>query len=1074
LLLVAALVMATAATTLVAVVPLYADAIAKAGFERTLGDADPFDRSATLSTRAQSAEVVAITTTATRLTDQRLPGSIRSLGFATSRDFRLDETRFGDAAIASIGTLVTDETLLNIVEGGFARATTDDHVAVALAVTAAEELGVGVGDRLVLDGRADGITNVEIVALVEPVDRFDDLWLERSDIRDGVRVVGGSRSYGPFLVDPDTFAGLDITTTVGWRATVDAGSVTPDDIVELRNAARRLDSALADGLAEFDIEVSSGLPQLLASTDTALESSGAVIAVILLQIVGLSLYGLALASSVLSGSRLVETSLLRSRGATARQVGVLAAAEALLVVVPAAIAGPFLAQVVVGLIEKWGPVAATGLDLDPTITTRAIVASLLVATISVAVITWPAVRSAQALSAAKSERIRASRPNVLQRTGADVVIATLAILGLWQLNQSSAATRDLTGRLGTDPIVVLAPTLGVIAASLITLRLISVFARTTQHLAATGDGLATALAGWELARQPGRTARTSVLVVLAVTIGTFATVQGASWDRSQRDQANATASADLVVRPDLRPAATVGAMVLANTLERTDGVNAVVPFDRPIATVSSELGNIATIAIDARTADDVLRLRSDVGPTRSVASLHQPVDLDAVPLGDVDGDLTMTAVVEGAGGDIDDDLQFVALIVDRFGTVHRLAAPAIPATSGTAVLAFPLTQTVGDGPSAIAGPISLLRVDVAAPIVNDVLGAETPKEPATFDIALTEVAVGSASIEIGSRDWNVPALPANNNTLLAGTASARSADGGLQIEFNTGLTTQRRARLLAQVATSLFDAGSTVEAPIVPALVTPLLLDALELSIGDIAVGRVGGASVAVRLDGTVPVVPFIVDEPLAMLVDWSTVSAARYLTTGRFDPPTEYALAVGGSDVAAVKRATLDEPVVAIGVVDRREIARRLADDPFAIGLFGSLGLALAGSLLVAVVGLILAAVVGARERRTAYSVLRAMGTPIRTLRRWLLLEVVPLVAVSALAGLIAGVLLARTVLDALTVTREGVPAIPEPRLVIPWFGVAGVVAVAMVAGVIVPLLTGRLLGRTNTADDLRIGDSA
>jgi hypothetical protein len=1066
--------MATAATTLVAVVPLYADAIAKAGFERTLGDADPFGRSATLSTRASSGDVTAIITTASRLTDSRLPGSIRSLGFATSRDFRLDETRFGDNAIASLGTLVTDETLLDIVEGGFDRATADGHVPVSLAVTAAEELGVGVGEQLVLDGRADGTTNVEIVALVEPVDRFDDLWLERSDIRDGVRVVGGSRSYGPFLVDAETFAGLDITTTVGWRATVDAGSVTPDDIVELRNAARRLDSALADGLAEFDVDVATGLPQLLASTDIALGSSGAVIAVILLQIVGLSLYGLALASSVLSGSRLVETSLLRSRGATARQVGVLAAAEALLVVVPAAIAGPFLAQVVVGLIEKWGPVAATGLDLDPTISTQAIVASVLVAAISVAVIIWPAVRSAQALSAAKSERIRASRPNVLQRTGADVVIATLAILGLWQLNQSSAATRDLTGRLGTDPIVVLAPTLGVIAASLITLRLISVFARTTQRLAAAGDGLAAALAGWELARQPGRTARTSVLVVLAVTIGTFAMVQGASWDRSQRDQANATASADLVVRPDLRPAATVGAMVLVNTLGRTDGVKAVVPFDRPIATVSSELGNIATIAIDALTADDVLRLRSDVVPTGSVASLHQPVDLDAVPLGDVDGDLTMTVAVERSGVAIDGDLQFVALIVDRFGTIHPLAAPVIPATSGKATLAFPLTQTVGEGLSAIAGPISLLRVDVAAPIVNDVPGAETPKEPATFDIALTDLAVGSASIVIDSRAWNVPALPVNNNTLLAGTVSARSADGGLQIEFNTGLTAQRRARLSAQVATSLFDAGSTVEAPIVPALVTPLLLDALELSIGDTAVARVSGASVAVRLDGTVPVVPFIVDESLAMLVDWSTVSAARYLTTGRFDPPTEYALAVGESDVTAVRRATLEEPLVAIDMVDRREMARQLADDPFAIGLFGSLGLALAGSLLVAVVGLILAAVVGARERRTAYSVLRAMGTPIRTLRRWLLLEVVPLVAVSALAGLIAGVLLARTVLDALTVTREGVPAIPEPRLVIPWFGVAGVVAVTMVAGVIVPLLTGRLLGRTNTADDLRIGDSA
>ena len=187
---------------------------------------------------------------------------------------------------------------------------------------------------------------------------------------------------------------------------------------------------------------------------TALGSSEAVIAVILLQIVGLSLYGLGLASSVLSSSRLVEASLLRSRGATAQQVGALAGAEALLVVIPAAVAGPVLAQGVVMLIEQWGPVRASGLDLDPNLSKQAVFASLAVAVVSIGVIVWPAVRSARALSEAKSERTRASRPAALQRSGADIVIAALAVAGLWQLTRSSAATRDLSGRLGTDPILV--------------------------------------------------------------------------------------------------------------------------------------------------------------------------------------------------------------------------------------------------------------------------------------------------------------------------------------------------------------------------------------------------------------------------------------------------------------------------------------------------------------------------------------------------------------------------------------------------------------------------------------------
>ena len=72
----------------------------------------------------------------------------------------------------------------------------------------------------------------------------------------------------------------------------------------------------------------------------------------------------------------------------------------------------------------------------------------------------------------------------MQRTGLDVVVAALAVLGLWRLSGSSAATSDLSGRLGTDPVLVLAPTLGVVAASLLTLRAISVVANVVQRVTA--------------------------------------------------------------------------------------------------------------------------------------------------------------------------------------------------------------------------------------------------------------------------------------------------------------------------------------------------------------------------------------------------------------------------------------------------------------------------------------------------------------------------------------------------------------------------------------------------------------
>jgi ABC-type antimicrobial peptide transport system permease subunit len=144
------------------------------------------------------------------------------------------------------------------------------------------------------------------------------------------------------------------------------------------------------------------------------------------------------------------------------------------------------------------------------------------------------------------------------------------------------------------------------------------------------------------------------------------------------------------------------------------------------------------------------------------------------------------------------------------------------------------------------------------------------------------------------------------------------------------------------------------------------------------------------------------------------------------------------------------------------------------AVGLSGSLGLAIAASLVVAAIGLVLTAVVGARERRPAFAVLRALGTRAGELRRWLLLETLPLVGVSAGAGAFAGIALARLGLPSLAVSAEGQRAVPSPLLVIPWSTLAVIVTIAAAAGMALPIATARLLRRHRTADELRIGDTS
>ncbi len=1071
-LLAAGLVMAIAATTLVSVVPLYADAIAEAGFRRTLADADATARGFEASFRTTSTDFAEQAAAIESTARGRMPGELRTMAIAETDSLGLPPDRFGEGVITSLATIDTDEAVLHVTAGSFDRRPEDGVLAVSLHVEAAERLGVTVGEQLELDGRSNGPSFVEVVALVEPSDRFDDLWFELPDIRDAVVVSGSFTEVGPFIVDGATMVALDRSVSVSARGVVDPNSVGTADLDGLRAGAGGIVRALRDQLPDANVDVTTGLPQLLAAADDALGSTSAVIAVILVQLVGLALYGLGLAAAVLAGSRLVETALLRSRGATARQMATLAATEALFIAVPAALIGPPLARGVVGLVERWGPVSASGLDLDATVSRAAVIASAVVAVVAVGVVTWPAVRSARALAAAQVERTRPSGPNVLQRSGADIAIAVLAVLGLWQLTQSSAATRDLSGRLGTDPVLVFAPTLGVIAASMVTLRLIAVFASGAQSSAASGTGLATALAGWELARRPARTARTSVLVVMSVTVGTFAVVQGSSWERSQRDQANAIVSADALVVPDQRPAAMLAPLFQPSAYEQIDGVSGAVPVARPAVTITSDLGSIDAVATDLRVAPDVLRLRSDLmGEADELRALHSPPELRPIPLGDVDGDLTVSYSMSRSGTPVGGQILVALLVLDRFGTIHRLESQPVSVEESSAELQFILTSDALSGYDLrMAGPIELLEVEIVAPILpGERLGQQTEPLP-EFEIELSGFAIGDSPIDLERREWAVAPLPVNRNSIAVPRATVAPIDDGLIVSLVTGRSEERAARVTARFGTTPVQTGAVVA---VPALVTPGLLAALELEIGDTAITRVEGTTVELVLAGVVPVVPFDVDESISLLIDWPTLVAGRYLTTGRFGRPDEWALAADAAAADDLPAILTAAPLFSVDAIERRAVGRRLANDPFAVGLFGSLGLALVASLLIAVIGLMLTAVVGARERRGSYSVLRAMGAPTRVLRRWLLLEIVPLVGLSAAAGLVAGIVLSRTAIESLTVTGQGARAIPQPTVVIPWPAITLIVGVAVAAGIALPLVTGRLLGRSSTADDLRIGDS-
>jgi hypothetical protein len=1072
-LLLAAVVMATVATTLVAAVPLYSDAIIEAGLRSTLEDAPPAESGLEATFRSDAAAWVPITAQLDSLGAARLPGDLRIVTAARTDTYSLPAQLIDDGRITTIGTVVSELPMFQAVEGPV-RVSGGGVIAGSLHVSAAELLGLGVGDRVDLARRDAETVTIEIIALVEPVDRFDELWFDQPVFRDGLTTNGSFTEVGPFLVDSADFSALTGTANYRWRVIVDPESVTTDDLDALQRGAAGMERAVGDRLDVVSLDVATDLPALVAATDTAIGSTAAVIAAILLQLVGVALYGVGLSASVLVSSRVVETSMLRSRGATAEQLGMMAAAEALLIAIPAVALGPWLGLRVVEMIERWGPVASTGLDLRPTSSATAQIASAIVGVFVVAIVTLPAVRSASGFASTQATRARPEGPLAIQRTGLDIGVVVLAVLGLWRLSGSSAATSDLAGRLGTDPVLTLAPTLGVIAGSLLTLRVIALVAASAQRLTSSQGALPVALAGWELARRPGRTARTSVLIVLSVTVGTFAAVHGASWQQSLRDQADASVSADAVVVPDGRPAAEIAPEFISSSYRSFEGVEAVIPVDRPTATLSAGLGTIPVVATDTRSLADSLRLRDDLygdGQTaESLGSLATPGELGAIELGDVTGDLIMSYDLTAELSEARGSIRISAVLLDGSGTVVRVEANRIPITESSGEITFRLTNT--DVPGLVLvleGPLRLIELEISAPSVQDSQFAEEPLPNAVFDLELRRARVGARSVSLAA-DWTLINVTLGS-ALAPPSANVNRNGDGLRFHLDTGLTQQASATLTADFGTGEFGRGEGFE---VPVFVTQSVLDVSRLELGDVAAARVSGISLDLRLAGVLPVVPFAVDEQLAVLVDWETLNVDRWARARRSEIVDEWALTAPGDVAARIERTLVGPPYSSASYVERRQEARDIARAPVTVGLSGSLGLALASSMLIATIGLVLTAVVGARERRPAFAVLRAMGTRASELRRWLLLETVPLVGLSAIAGLASGIALARLALPSLAGSRDGLRSVPAPILVVPWATLALIVFVAVSAGMALPIVAARLLRRHRTADELRIGDTS
>ena len=336
---------------------------------------------------------------------------------------------------------------------------------------------------------------------------------------------------------------------MSWRTLPDFDNLALENVRWLRSDTAALERRIRSDLGDSAFfSVSTGLPQVLEDADRSLLVSRSGVLLLTIQFVVLAAYALVLVAGLLVDQRRIETAMLRSRGASAGHVAWMALLEGLVLVVPAALAAPWIALGALELFDAIGPLAAAGVTIEPRVDAAALIVAGIAGLACLVGLVVPAFASGRGLAAVRQTVGRQGNRTLAQRLGIDLALVILAGIGLWQLRQYGAPlTATVRGSVGLDPLLVAAPAIGLLAGAILALRIVPLLAELAERLLGTRRGLVAPLGARQLARRPLRYTRSALLLMLAAALGTFAAAYTTTWTRSQADQAAYQAGGDLRV-----------------------------------------------------------------------------------------------------------------------------------------------------------------------------------------------------------------------------------------------------------------------------------------------------------------------------------------------------------------------------------------------------------------------------------------------------------------------------------------------------------------------------------------------
>jgi hypothetical protein len=789
---------------------------------------------------------------------------------------------------------------------------------------------------------------------------------------------------------------------------------------------------------------------------------------LLLQVGALVLFFLMVTAALVRRSERREVAMLQSRGAWDSQIVLLRGIEALLICALAVLIAPFLSQ---RLLIALGPVVANTHDFPLPLTGRVFLFAGIASGVTFlalmgtlrSVLRLPLVLAGGAASRSESQ-------HWWQRYYLDAVLALVGLGALWLLVRRGSPLSDVNlGGKQADPLMLMAPALLFMALGSLALRFFPILAHAASRTASAGKGLLSALASWQLSREPVHYGRITFLLALAVGIGWFATSFRATVTNSHQDQARYLVGTDIrFTERDTR--LNVNRARPPQEYETQDGIAAAsTAFRVPNANLSTSVtGDMrgTILAVDPDTFGSTLYWRDDLGPVYSTRAPGSPAALpergEALPsVPDRIGlwvrfEITRNGPIQGLRSDVVRMTQRTAInlrLLDAAGAwvvvpvkpvevEYNRTGEDAPGMGAAGFLTSGWVYCEADLAALEYTPVAPLNlVSIYWQYRSQETRGERGLRLTLADMTLIDAQGTAESFPIfAGKNWE---FSYDRGALATGEASA-----GWQVSGERGDALyikwdQSAQRTTIGVLLNYPDIGP------IDAIVSRRMQEENGLSWGPnsapFTLLNIGGINPQFRAVQVTDYYPSLFDitpveaEPKGnsfMVVDQQELLYRLNRRPSATFYPDEVWLRLDGSidpqnegEVNAFLRH-LDRPEAgSLVILDEMTLAGelgKLRTDPLGLGLLGLMYLAFIMALALSVVGLLTYAGLTAQSRRTEFGVLRALGLSSLRVVGGLALEQAFVMGVGVTLGAVLGGVLASQVVPTLAIGATGEGVIP------------------------------------------------